>query len=136
MAYVSQEMKAKIAPVIKAICKKYNVRASLAVRNHMTLALNIKQSPIDFIGNFNRVVSNQPGGFRNGSPAVDNMSPNCFYFQEHFDGVAKQFLSEAFEALKGPDYFDKSDSQTDYFFTSHYFEINVGKWDRPYALAA
>lgn len=135
MAYMSQEMKAKIAPTIKAICKKYNVRASLAVHNHSTIVLNVKSSPIDFIGNFNRVVASQPGGFRNGSPAVDNMSPNPYWFQEHFDGVAKQFLSEAFAALKGPDYFDESDSQSDYFFTSHYYEINLGQWDNPYALS-
>ena len=136
MAYVSPEMKAKIAPTIKAICKKYNVKASLAVHNRSTLVLNVKQSPIDFIGNYNKVVGNQPGGFRNGSPAENSMSPNPYWFQEHFDGVAKEFLSEAFEALKGPDYFDKGDIQSDYFFTSHYFEINLGKCDKPYALAA
>lgn len=136
MAYVSKEMKAKIAPTIKAICKKYNVKASLAVRNHMTLVLNVKQGPIDFIGNYNKVVGNQPGGFRNGSPAEKSLSPNQFWFQEHFDGVAKDFLAEAFEALKGPDFFDDSDSQSDYFHCSHYIDVNVGQWDKPYALAA
>ena len=53
MAYVSQELKAKLAPKIKAICKKYGVKASLAVRNHSVLCLNIKSGKIDFIGNFN-----------------------------------------------------------------------------------
>ena len=134
MAYMSQETKAKIAPVIKAICKKYNVKASLAVRNHMTLTLNVKSSPIDFIGNFNRVAGHiMRGNFTQGCASL---TPNPYWFQEHFDGVAKEFLSEAFEALKGPDYFDKSDSQSDYFFTSHYFEINLGAWDNPYCLTA
>ena len=52
MAYVSQEMKAKLAPTIKAICKKYGIKATLAVRNHSTLVLNIRQGEIDFIENF------------------------------------------------------------------------------------
>jgi hypothetical protein len=34
--------------------------------------------------------------------------------------------------MKGPDFFDHSDSQTDYFHLSHYTDINIGKWDRPY----
>ena len=52
MAYVSQELKAKLAPAIKSICKKYGVKASIAVSNHSTLVLNIKQGRIDFIENF------------------------------------------------------------------------------------
>ena len=49
MAYMSQERKAGLAPQIKAICKKYNVKASLSVCNHSTLCLTIQKSPIDFI---------------------------------------------------------------------------------------
>ena len=53
MAYVSQELKAKLAPKIKAICKKYGVKASLAVRHHSTLVLNIKSGKVDFITDYN-----------------------------------------------------------------------------------
>ena len=69
MAYMSQEKKAEIAPAIKAICKKYGVKASVAVRHHSTLVLNIKSGKIDFIGNYNKTVDARPGGFRNGNPA-------------------------------------------------------------------
>ena len=78
MAYMSQETKAKIAPVVKEILKKYKVKGSLAVRNHSTLVLNIKQGPIDFIGNFNKTVYDRPGGFRNGSPAEKSLQVNPF----------------------------------------------------------
>ena len=61
MAYVSQELKAKLAPTIKAICKKYGVKASIAVRNHSTLVLNIKQGRIDFIENFIETDANEIG---------------------------------------------------------------------------
>jgi hypothetical protein len=49
MAYFNQERKQERAPVIKAILKKYGVKGSLAVRNHMTFVLNIKSGKIDFI---------------------------------------------------------------------------------------
>jgi hypothetical protein len=52
MAYVSQDMKAKLAPTIKSICKKYGIKASIAVRNHSTLVLNVRQGSIDFVENY------------------------------------------------------------------------------------
>lgn len=124
MAYVSQEMKAKLAPTIKAICKKYNVKASLAVRNHSTLVLTVKQGDIDFIGDF-------------GNPeaaAKFGIQVNPYWYQDHFTGRSKEFLAEVIPAMYGPDYFDHSDIQTDYFHCSHYIDVNIGKWNQPYAL--
>jgi hypothetical protein len=135
MAHVSQEMKAKIAPVIKAICKKYKVQASLSVRHHSTLVLTVKSGPIDFLGNFNQVAGQRPRPdhlpFR---PAQDNISINTYWFQEHFDGDALAFLTEATAALRGPDYFDHSDMQSDFFHCSHYYDVSIGRWDRAYVL--
>lgn len=133
MAYMSQENKAKIAPAIKAILKKYNVKASLSVRNHMTLALNVKSGSIDFIGNFNKTVEAQPGGFRNGTPAEGSLQVNPYWFQDHFDGVAKKFLKEVLEAMNMGNW-DKSDIQSDYFNVGWYVDVNIGKWDTPYVL--
>lgn len=48
MAYVSQEDKKELTPAIKAVLKKYNVKATIAVRNHSTLVVNIKEGYIDF----------------------------------------------------------------------------------------
>ena len=63
MAYVSQEMKKELAPAIKAVLKKYNVKASISVYNHSTICVNIKSGPIDFISEANVPVSRR-GKFR------------------------------------------------------------------------
>jgi hypothetical protein len=135
MAYVSQEMKAKLAPTIKAICKKYGVKASIAVRHHSTLALNIKQGGIDFIGNYNNLGSAKArpehSPFR---PAENSINVNTYWYHEHFSGVAKTFLTEIVAAMKGPEFFDHSDIQSDYFHLSHYIDINIGQWNKPYVL--
>lgn len=133
MAYVSQELKAKLAPTIRAICKKYGIKASLAVRNHSTLVLNIKQGDIDFIGNFNETVAQRPGGFRTGSPAEKYLDVNPYWYKEHFSGRALKFLSEVIPAMNAGNW-DKSDIQTDYFNVGWYVDVNVGRWDAPYAL--
>ena len=135
MAYVSQEMKAKLAPRVKAICKKYGVKASLAVRHHSTLVLNVKSGKIDFFDSYNKLMTSHRSGMpRAHVPEHKHIQVNVFHFDRHFDGKAKAFLTEVVDALKGPDYFDKSDPQTDYFHCSHYYDVNIGRWDRPYTL--
>ena len=48
MAYMNQQKKAVIAAKVKPILKKYGLKGSLSVQNHMAISLNIKSGPIDF----------------------------------------------------------------------------------------
>lgn len=130
MAYVSQELKSKLAPKIKAICKKYKVKASLAVNNHSTLVLNVQSSPIDFITNYNETVSTRPE-YNRFSPAERSIQVNPYWYQDHFSGKAKAFLSEVLPAMNDGN-FDKSDIQSDYFHVGWYVSVNIGKWNKPY----
>jgi hypothetical protein len=134
MAYFNQERKAKLAPAIKALLKKYNVKGSLAVRNHSSFVLNIKSGAIDFIGNYNNTVAAQPGGFRAGNPAVKSLDVNPYWYQEHFDGRALDFFKEIFTAMNVGNH-DRSDIQSDYFDVGWYVDVNVGSWNQPYELA-
>ena len=133
MAYFNQERKAKLAPAIKAILKKYKVKGSLAVRNHSSFVLNIKSGAIDFIGNYNSTVAAQPGGFRNSNPAEKSLDVNPYWYQEHFDGRALNFLKEIFAAMNLGNH-DRSDIQSDYFDVGWYVDVNVGAWNQPYEL--
>jgi hypothetical protein len=136
MAHVSQETKAKLAPTIKAILKKYKLKGSLSVRNHSSLVLNIKSGSIDFIKNFDSVRDQRPE--YNGEKLIrtHNIQVNPYWYHEPFTGEALAFLTEMVPAMKGPDFFDHSDMQTDYFHCSHYFDINVGQWNKPYELVS
>jgi hypothetical protein len=133
MAFVSQELKSKLAPKIKAICKKYKVKASLAVNNHSTLVLNVQSSPIDFISNYNETVSTRPE-YNRFSPAERSIQVNPYWYQDHFSGKAKAFLSEVLPAMNDGN-FDKSDIQSDYFHVGWYVSVNIGKWNKPYEVA-
>jgi hypothetical protein len=133
MAYMSQEKKSKIAPVVKQILAKYGVKGSLAVSNHMTLVLNVKSGPIDFIQNYNDTAGNQPGGYWWGGAAIDCIDVNPYHYQSHFSGVAKNFLKEILTAMNDGNH-DRSDVQTDYFDVGFYVDVNIGKWNKPYQL--
>lgn len=134
MAYMSQERKAKIAPVVKSILKRYGMKGSLAVSNHSTLVLNIKSGPLDFISNFNETVEARPGAFRLGSPAKDALQINNYWYQEHFsDKVILKFLDEVLAAMNNGNH-DRSNAQVDYFDVGWYVDVNIGKWNKPYIL--
>lgn len=142
MAYVSQEMKAKLAPTIKAICKRYGVKASIAVRHHSTLVLNIKSGRIDFIENYIKTDADKPYANKISQDQIDYirnkkfLDVNTYWVKDHYSGVAKDFLVDMIAAMEGPDFFNEDDAQTDYFHRSHYIDINIGNWDRPYAVVA
>lgn len=139
MAYMSQEKKAKLAPTIKAICKKYNIKASLAVRNHRTLCLNIKQGDIDFIENFIQGDSDKSYAKRMSDEQIaylrknQSLDVNPYWYKEHFSGRALDFLKEVIPAMNDGNY-DNSDIQSDYFDVGWYIDVNIGRWDKPYAL--
>jgi hypothetical protein len=133
MAYMSQERKAKISPKIKQILKKYGVKGSLSVHNHSALSLTVKSGKIDFISNINRVLSDRPGGFRNDCPAKDSIQVNPYWYQEHFDGEALQFLSEILPAMNDGNH-DNSDIQSDYFDVGWHVYVNIGRYNKPYNL--
>jgi len=123
MAYMSQEKKAKIAPQVKAICKKYGVKASLAVSNHSTLVLNVKQGPIDFINDFGN----------SEDAAKFGIQVNPYWYKEHFVGESREFLTEVITAMNVGNH-DRSDIQSDYFDVGWYVDVNIGRWNKPYAL--
>ena len=133
MAYVSQAMKKELAPGIKAVLKKYKMKASISVHNHSTICVNIKSGPIDFIGEANK--KNMEIAERRGTPYYANdgyIQVNPYYPETY--GDASDFLVELVDAMKGPKYFNNDDAMTDYFSRSHYTDINVGKWNKPYTL--
>ncbi len=137
MAYMSQENKAVIAANIKPILAKYGVKGSLSVCNHSTIVLTLKSGKIDFIENLNRVCNSShyqtSNGFR---PATrGHVDVNPYWYQDHFDGKAKKFLSEALRVLNTGNH-DNSDSQTDYFDVGWYVDVKVGKWNKPYIVEA
>lgn len=139
MAYMNQEKKAKLAPAIKAVLNKYGVKGSLAVRNHSTLVLNIKSGSIDFVENYIQTDLDQPHARKMATDQVDYLRKqqaldvNVYWYKEHFSGKALKFLQEVIPLMNAGNH-DRSDIQTDYFDVGWYVDINIGKWNKPYAL--
>ena len=118
MAYISQDEKSKLSPAIKAILKKYDMKGSIGIRHHSTLFVNLSAGSIDFGAEYIQV------------------NEHHIETSERYDATAKAFLTELAAAMRGPDWYDRSDTMTDYFHVAHYVSINVGKWNKPYVCTA
>ena len=118
MAYVSQDDKAKLAPAIKKVLNKYGMKGSISIRHHSTLVVNLQSGGIQF----------------EHSHGDGYTQVNVYHIESHYEGHAKAFLLELLAAMKGPSYFNNDDAMTDYFHRSHYTDINIGKWNKPYFL--
>jgi len=53
-----------------------------------------------------------------------------------FNEIVSIIKSAPANAEGGEEWFDKSDSMTDYFHTAFYFDLHLGKYDRPYTQVA
>lgn len=118
MAYMNQSEKARLAPKIKAVLKKYNMKGSLAVRNYSTLVLNLKSGPLDLVNN------------DRGYSQV-----NLYWLADNYQGKELAFLEEVKAAMHDGNH-DNSNSQIDYFDVGWYVNVNAGNWDKPYQKVA
>lgn len=132
MAYMSQELKAKIAPNVKAILKKYKLKGSLSVNNHSSLVLTIREGAIDFAENFNTAAAKREHPGQPINRAKGHIDVNTYHYQSQYSGKALKCLEEVMSAMKGDTWFDKSDSMIDYFHVAYYLNINIGKWNKDY----
>ena len=129
MAYMDQEQKKELAPGIKAVLKKYGVKASIAVRHYSTLVVNIRSSEIDF-GNS---LAPTPARLRRPMQWTGHEQINTHWIENHWTGKAQEFLLELKAAMSIGNH-DRSDLQSDYHDVGWYVEINVGRWNKPYEL--
>jgi hypothetical protein len=117
MAYVDAEKKAELAPAIKAVLKKYDMKGTISVGNHMTLIVKIKSGAIDF------------------APFLRDSwdyQVNEYHIETNYYGVARDFLLELKAAMQGEKWFCEDDAMTDYFHRSHFITINIGNYNKPY----
>lgn len=127
MAYINQTHKAELSPAIKAVFKKYNLKASISIQHHSTLIVKIVSSPIDFLKNYNETNEHKVRF----EPAISYLPVNEYYIEENFSGVARDCLVELRNAMNTKNY-NNSDLMTDYFDVGYYTNIKIGEYNKPY----
>ena len=136
MAYISQDEKKALTPEITKVLKKYGMKGSVSIRHHMTLCVTITTGKLDLIGNWyeQQTKRRDTFGLLGEKPTYLDLSPH--WLDSNFDGECLALLSELFDAMKGPEWFDNSDLMTDYFHVAHYVDVKVGRWNKPFVFEA
>lgn len=134
MAYFSREQKQKIMPLMRDLLKQYGLKGSLSVRHRSTVVLTVRQGSIDFIEQVNQA-NRELARMRGEEPheISGNVDVNVYHVDRVYTGEALEFLRAALRILNEGNH-DNSDLMTDYFDVGWYVEINIGRWDKPYAL--
>jgi hypothetical protein len=139
MAYVSKETKAERAPAIKKVLAKYGVKGTISVRNYSSLVVTLQSGELDLIGDANEY--NRRYAERTGQSVFVVKD----YYQSSLTRVGPdysvnprvgQFFEELAVAMKGPDWYNNTDIQSDYFDIAYYLDVNIGRWDKPYVYNA
>jgi hypothetical protein len=115
MAYMNQETKREIAPNVKKILEKYNLKGTLSVSHRSALVLTIISGKINFEN-------------------ILNGDSYCSINHYHIKTYPEEFQSlftEIKNAMNDGNH-DNSNAMIDYFDVGWYIEINIGSWKKPY----
>lgn len=123
MAYMNQELKAKLAANLKKVVPK-DWKYSLRVTNHSGITMQIKEAPVDLLGYLHV----------NSEYVRDYACLNTHGYKSHFKGAPEAVVDQIgkiITALNDGNH-DNSDIQTDYFDVGWYVSVEFGAWDSPF----
>lgn len=136
MAYITKDQVKAKNEALKAVNKKYSIKARFSGSNSSTLTLKITAGVIDFVSNHddcNKQSARYDADSMRRLHADQYMQVNHYYMNNSFCGVALEYLQEAY-AIMLDGHYDDSDSMTDYFNCAWFCSIHIGAWDKPYRI--
>ena len=127
MAYVSKE---DVQAIRKGLKKTFGktIKFSVTKEQHSKVNVNILASSIPEI---TQLVEECGGQDR-------ELQINHFWYTDHYKDnpvvldVLSKMMGQILYADGGKQYYDRSDSQSDYFDCAFYIHVGIGKWDKPY----
>ena len=117
MAYISTQDVKRIRETLKIAFPEFKFGVCKGPGS-LSVDVTVKSGPMDF----SDVLRD---GYAQVNPYhLGNYAPEFAFFFREVIRVIKQAPANK--------WFDKSDSQSDYFHTAFYFHVNVGSWRQPY----
>ena len=121
MAYIKTEEVAAIRGQLKEKFK--GLKFSVRKQHHSSVSVTIKAGNVDF----SDILDD------NGYAQINQYWLNRTGKHEHlFEEIYKVIKTAPASVEGGREWFDDSDSMTDYFHTAFYMSVNIGSWDKPY----
>lgn len=131
MAYISKE---EAKEVRKALKDEFGgkLKFSVRVHNHSQLTVAIVSGDVDFSEYWaDKVETDYDFGY----VTIHHMHIKNGTYGKHtklFEKINEIIKAAPAKAVNGREWYDNSDSMTDYFDTAFYYDIQIGKWNTPY----
>jgi hypothetical protein len=114
MSFISKEEVKNIRQKLKTEFPKF--KFSVSGGNSSKLNVTIISGPKDF------------------SDILDDRGcSNVNHYHLRNYGKYETLFTKIINVMKSQNWFDNSDSMTDYFHVAYYFSLEIGRWDKPYA---
>ena len=113
MAFITTQEVKNIRELLKTEFPKF--KFSVSGGNSLSLEVSIMKGPEDFstiLGEWKSVDINQ------------------YHLYQY--GKFEKLFTKMFKVMRSQNWFDESDSMTDYFHTAYYMSLSIGKWNKPY----
>ena len=118
MPYVDFDIKARLTPAIRAVCKRYRVKSSVRVNGHHTLEVELSCGPVQF---------GEPVDY-----ARWQISEIDFANTAQYNSEALNMITELSKAMKTSDWVDPSTEYTETNCKGYNLSIRVGRDGKPY----
>lgn len=115
MAYISVEEVKNVREKLKEQFPKF--KFSVSGGSSLELKVAIMKGPEDF-----------------SELTKDWSNPTINEYHLHNYGKFEKFFEKILKVMKSQDWFDESDSMTDYFHVAYYMNLSIGKWNKPYEM--
>lgn len=119
MAYINAQEVSQIRKELKNKFPKFKFSVRKTSGSH-AVAVSVMAGPTDF------------------SDITDHSGHvNVNHYHMYHYGHHEPFFDEVVKTIKSASdnkWFDESDPMTDYFHVAFYFDVSVGRWDKPYEM--
>ena len=134
MAYISTPEVAAIRKQLKEQLPQY--KFSVKKDHHSSVTVSFIKGPAwKEFQTRDRYTGEYSEATMDGHEQLNHRWANDFYGEENgaiIQKVEKIIKTAPFMEGVGDMWYDRSDSQSDYFHTAFYMSIHIGKWDKPY----
>ena len=134
MAYISTEEVAAIRKQLKAEMPEY--KFSVKKHHHSSVTVAFMKGPAwDTFQSRDRYTGEMKDDAMDDHEQLNHVWAEDFYGEKNaaiIKKVEKIIKTAPATVENGREWFDESDSMSDYFHTAFYMSIHIGAWDKPY----
>jgi len=127
MAYISKEQSAAFRKALKAAFPGW--KFSVRIEHHSALDVSIMEALLDLLA------YQEPSEYMDGPSfeARRYTQVNHYHIDRHWKPPVAQFLMQITKICNAGNH-NNSDPMTDYFDVGWYFNLSIGKWDKPFVV--